>query len=342
MPVSEPRASSLGYMSSRKWMSRAALTILVAGLLYFSLRGVQLAAIWETLRRMSAWEIALLLSLDAFIHVLFGMRWWVLVRVENPGATLVDAIRVRLSAFGLSYFTVGPQVGGEPLLVFHLRRRHASSFARATATVALDKLLELFASFVFLVIGLGALVQSGVLQATRPLHTLGLTVLMALAAWPFVHILLLRRNHHPFSKALTILPVVGLPGNKIGRFVRVSEQLVGRFCRRRPRILAAVLGVSLCACLLAVIEYALITSFLDIRLNPSQALSAWTAGWLSFLVPVPAGLGALEASQVVTLGLFGASRDAAIGASLVMRARDLLFGGAGLVLAWGSSGAQKA
>ncbi len=341
LPVPETRARSLAYVSGRKWMSQAALGLLVAGLLYFSFRGVRLASIWETLRRMHLWQIALLLSLDALIHVLFGVRWWALVRVENRRATLVDAISVRLSAFGLSYFTVGPQVGGEPLLVFHLRRRHMSTFARATATVVLDKLLELFANFVFLVMGLGALMQSGILQAAGPAQTVGLVALFALGAWPFAHILLLRGNHHPLSEALRIHPVVGRPENQFGRYVRVSEHLVGRFCRRRPRILAAVLAVSLCACLLAVIEYALITSFLGIRLSLPQTVSAWTAGWLSFLMPVPGGLGALEASQVVALGAFGAAVDVAIGVSLVMRGRDILFGGAGLVLALNSLRSAK-
>jgi uncharacterized membrane protein YbhN (UPF0104 family) len=85
---------------------------------------------------------------------------------------------------------------------------------------------------------------------------------------------------------------------------------------------------------MAVMEYALITSLLNIDLSSWQTISAWTAGWVSFLVPVPAGLGALEASQVVALGLFGATAEAAIGVSLLMRGRDIFFGGAGLLLAW--------
>ena len=66
---------------------------------------------------------------------------------------------------------------------------------------------------------------------------------------------------------------------------------MARFCQRRPGLMVAVLAVSLGACLLAVMEYALITSFLQIRLTPWQTISAWTAGWLSFLVPVPGGCG---------------------------------------------------
>ena len=44
-------------------------------------------------------------------------------------------------------------------------------------------------------------------------------------------------------------------------------------------------------------------------------------------------LGALEASQVFALGFFGISAASAISVTLVMRARDLLIGGLGLLLA---------
>jgi hypothetical protein len=156
-----------------------------------------------------------------------------------------------------------------------------------------------------------------------------------------IHILLLRNNLHPLGAALRIVPLLRRPQSRLGRYIRVSERLVGRFCQRRPGLMAAVFGVSLGACLVAVMEYALITSFLSIGLSPWQTISAWTAGWLSFLVPVPAGVGALEVSQVVALGVFGATAEAAIGVTLLMRGRDILFGGAGLLLAWKRSRSVK-
>ena len=80
-------------------------------------------------------------------------------------------------------------------------------------------------------------------------------------------------------------------------------------------------------------EFALITYFLHIQLPFWQTVSAWTAGWLSLLAPLPGGLGALEASQVFALGIFGIPAARAIGVTLVMRGRDLLVGGLGLLLA---------
>ena len=198
----------------------------------------------------------------------------------------------------------------------------------------LDKLLELLANFMFLWLGIVALIRTGLLRSFDGATTASFAAVTLLASWPLIHILLLRGNLHPLSAAIRVLPGLAGSQSRLGRYVRVSERLAARFCQRKPGLFVGILGISLAACLAAVMEYGLITSFLDIGFSPWQTISAWTAGWVSFLVPVPAGVGALEASQVAALGLFGATAEAAIGVSLLMRGRDLLFGGAGLLLAW--------
>jgi uncharacterized membrane protein YbhN (UPF0104 family) len=91
--------------------------------------------------------------------------------------------------------------------------------------------------------------------------------------------------------------------------------------------------VSLLAGLGMLLDYALMLSFMGIDLPFWKTVAGWTAGWLSFLAPLPGGLGALEASQVFALGAFGISAATAISVTLLMRARDLLIGGLGLLLA---------
>jgi uncharacterized membrane protein YbhN (UPF0104 family) len=130
-------------------------------------------------------------------------------------------------------------------------------------------------------------------------------------------------------RAMPFLPARSAPV----RFVRAAEWLAGTFCQRHPRALLASLGVSLLAGAGMLLEYVLMLAFLGIRLPFWQALAGWTAGWLSFLAPLPGGLGALEASQVFALGAFGISAATAISVTLLMRARDLLAGGLGLLLA---------
>jgi uncharacterized membrane protein YbhN (UPF0104 family) len=131
---------------------------------------------------------------------------------------------------------------------------------------------------------------------------------------------------------LRSLPLIK-KNSKPVRFIAASERLAGTFCRRHFSSLVAATAISLFAGAGMVMEFALITMFLGIKLPFWQTIAAWTAGWLALLAPLPGGLGALEASEVFALGAFGVSAALAIGVTLVMRGRDIFIGGAGLLLA---------
>ena len=319
-----------------RWLGRLAAALALVALLYFALRKAPVGEIWSTLSGLRGWQVLSLLCVNALIYSLVTARWWIVVRAEKPTVRYLPMIAVRLSVFAISYFTLGPQVGGEPLQILYLRRRYGLSFTRATASVVMDKLFELLGNFVLLSFGLVAVFHSGLLSDASNASKLLLMGLALVITWPLIHILLLYRGIYPVSAFLHSLgPRV--TRHRAVRFTRASEHLAGQFCQRHPRAMLGGLLVSLLAAVATVSEYALVTSFLDVRLPFWELVTAWTSGWLSFLVPLPGGIGALEASQVSVLGLFGISAAAAISITLVMRGRDLLIGGLGLLLAGNSA-----
>ena len=308
---------------------------LLGGLLWWALRNAPILDIWNSVRQLQAWQIAALLALNAALYVLITLRWWFIVHAESRQVAFLPLIGVRLSVFGISYFTLGPQVGGEPLQVWYLRRNYNLTLTRATASVVMDKLLEFLVNFVLLAFGLAAATGAGVLSDTTGLGRWGLLGLGALTLWPPVHLVLLYKRHYPLAALARTLPFVDKDARLV-RFVRACEWLVGTFCRRRPAALLAAFGASLLAGVGMVAEYALLISFLNVHLPFWRTVAAWTSGWLAFLMPLPGGLGALEASQVLVLGLFGYAASTAIGVTLLMRGRDILIGGLGLLLAGGA------
>jgi uncharacterized protein (TIRG00374 family) len=304
----------------------------LAILLYFALRNAPLHEIWNTLRQLQLWQVGLLLGLNLFIYALITMRWWIIVRAENRRIPYFPLLLVRVAVFGVSYFTFGPHVGGEPLQILSLQRKYKLTFTHATASVIMDKLLELLANFFLLALGLTAIVQAGILSTHGSSSWLSLSGLILLCTWPPIHIVFLYKRKYPVSTVLRGLPFIK-KDSKVVRFIAASERLAGGFCRRHPSSLIAAIGVSVCAAVGMVSEFALIANFLEIHLPFWQTIAAWTAGWLSLLAPLPGGLGALEASQVLALGAFGISAASALGIALLMRARDLLIGGLGLLFA---------
>ena len=320
-----------------RWKIRPALRLFViysalTALLFFALRNVPLDQIWLTIRGLQFWQVGTLFGLSLFIYAMMTLRWWIIVRAENRHIPYLPLLLVRIAVFGVSYFTLGPHVGGEPLQVFYLQRKYRLSFTHATASVIMDKLLELLANFFLLAVGLTAILQAGILSTNGGGSWLSLSGLLLLCLWPPVHIVCLYRRKYPLSALLRGISLIKKESRPV-RFIAASERLAGAFCRRHFSSLVSATAISIVAGVGMVCEFALIVNFLGIELSSWQTIAAWTAGWLALLVPLPGGLGALEASEVFALGVFGVPAALAIGVTLVMRGRDLLIGGLGLSLA---------
>ena len=318
--------------NKRTWLIRALILLVLGSLLVWAMRNAPLKDIWITIQRLQPWQIGAIGLVNALLYLLISLRWWIIVRAEASHVPFWPLLLVRVAVFGVSYFTLGPQIGGEPLQVLALQRRYGLSYSRATASVLMDKLLEFLVNFLLLALGLAAILQAGLLVESGVRLVAILGGLICLIAWPPVHILLLFNKKYPLTAILRSIPFIPRKSRAV-RFLRASEWLAGLFCQRHPRALMGSLAVSLLAGVGMLTEYALMLSFLGIRLPFWQAVAGWTAGWLSFLVPLPGGLGALEASQVFALGAFGVPAAIAISTTLLMRARDLSIGGLGLLLA---------
>jgi hypothetical protein len=297
-------------------------------LLYLALRNAPLTEIFQTLKQLRIWQVAILLLVNVLIYALITLRWWIIVRAESKSLPYLPLVAVRLAVFGVSYFTLGPQVGGEPLQVLYLQRKYGITYTRATASVLMDKLLEFLANFFLLAVGLTSVLQAGIISTNGGSSLLSLSGLIILCVWPPIHIILMMRGIYPVSIVLR-----KITHNKFARFVFASERMAGNFCRRHLGSLLSAIMVSILAAVGMVSEFFFITKFLHIELSISQTIAAWTAGWLAFLVPLPGGLGALEASQVFALGAFGISAASAISVTFLIRGRDLLIGGLGLLFA---------
>ena len=324
LPAVQPEARS-------RILRLVAVYLVLAALLVFALRKAPLSRIWESLKHLDLWQVGILFIINALVIAFMTARWWFVARAEKPRLPFLPLIGYRLSVFGLSYFTPGPQVGGEPLQVIYLRRYHGFGFPRAVSIVIIDKLLEFFGNFVFIAVGLLAVIRAGILPA-GDFPALAWLAIAALLVWPALHLFLLSRRVHPLTRLLrSLLP--RWAHRKWFRLAIVSEHLAGTFTRRHPAALSAALIASLLAWTGMAAEYLLMLNFLEVHLQLWQSLASLTASMLAFLMPLPGGLGALEASQVLAIGSFGYPAAAAISLTLLMRARDLLNGGLGLILA---------
>ena len=332
---SEPKIEGRVTSSRRKTFQplRSLLIVLIlSGLLWWALQKAPLEEIVVTLKQLTIAQIGILLAINVAVIILITARWWLIARAGKSSTPFLPLVWYRMSAFGLSYFTPGPQVGGEPLQVIYLQQNHGFTYVHATSTVIMDKLIEFLANFILLAVGLWAVFQTDLLSIIENRSAAWLPGLGILLFWPILHISLLYRNILPISQVLNALPFIHQKSKAV-RMVILSEKLAATFCQRHPRVLLVTIGVSILSLAGITAEYFLMSVFLGIRLNVIEIIAALTLLQLAFLVPLPGGLGALEASQVFALGAFGQPASAAISLTLLQRARDILNGGLGLLVA---------
>lgn len=322
------RAQARRWTQPWRWLLWLAALILLAGVL----RSVSLAAVGAALGRLGTGPLLLLVAANGLVLLTFTGRWWLILRARGYTIPYPTLAGYRLAAFGLSYFTPGPQFGGEPLQVHLVKKHHHVPTATAIAAVTLDKLLELLANFTFLAGGVW-------LISRQQLFAAGVTgamtvVVLLLLALPVVMLALLALGYAPLSNIMRLAAPLAKRWTSAYQtaltVIRSSEVLVTTFCRQQPGTLALALLVSVVSWGTMIGEYGLMLRLLGAELDPAQMLVALTAARLAILLPLPGGLGALEASQVLAMTALGLEPALGLSLSLLIRARDVLLGGLGL------------
>ncbi len=336
--------------SAARYLQSLAIFLLVAVLFIWVLSQVPLRDAWLVLRRLSVGKVLALLLLNGLVLLALNGRWWLILRAQGYRLPFFTLTGHRLAAFGVSYFTPGPHFGGEPVQVALVEQQHGVPRATAVAAVTLDKLLELLVNFLFLALGVGLVLQQGFLgddlgweTAVFPVILLLAIILFLAATWA---------GQYPITRLLHLLnrlPVWqnsrwGSGYQRVSNLLQESERQATRFCQTAPQAMFLALLVSMLSWALLIAEYAMMIAFLGVPLTPAQTIAMLTAARVAYLLPLPGGLGALEAGQVLMLRVLGFDPAAAVGASLLIRLRDVLLGISGLAWAaqrWSQFSVQK-
>ena len=321
-----------GIRSHRK-LFRILLWLLIPIVLWWTLKDISMVEIVDNFRGIGLGAIIALIVLNTIIFALLSLRWWLILRAQGYRRSFLALISYRLAGFGVTYFTPGPQFGGEPFQVYLLNQREGMKTPTAAASVTVDKLLELLANFTFLLVGITVILFGGTLNGPTRIELILLPALLLLV--PAAYLGALKLGFLPVSSILRILRDRFLKSPSIDRFIQTlkeTEYQVSEFCQENTLLLlvAAILSVGIWV--LMVFEFSLMMRFLGVGLNLTQVLIALTAARIAFLLPLPAGLGTLEAGQVMAMGLIGVNPVLGVSLSLLIRARDVILGSIGLWL----------
>jgi uncharacterized membrane protein YbhN (UPF0104 family) len=139
---------------------------------------------------------------------------------------------------------------------------------------------------------------------------------------------LIWRGRQPLTRLLHWLGRERLAG--VTTALSHSEAQMSTLCQQNPGALLSAIAVSGLSWGVMIVEFYAMASFLGVSLTLMQLVALLTAARLAYLLPLPGGLGTLEASQVWALGIMGFNPAAGLSLSLLIRLRDVLLGLLGL------------
>jgi uncharacterized membrane protein YbhN (UPF0104 family) len=330
---------------NRQRLVRWALWLFGLGLFAWVLRTVSLGEVWLVLRQLRLWEIGLLGIANLAVLLAITTRWWLLLGGLGYRLPLWRLLEYRLAVFGLSYFTPGPHVGGEPLQVL-LVERDGVPRPSALAAVTLDKVIEFTINFAILLLGLALILRWQLFDQTlgRQAFAVGAVLVML----PVLYLSATVVGRRPLAALFPPLAGWGPLGRwsqqlaAAGWAVADGETQVAAFVRRAPGTMGLAVGATLISWVAMIAEYWLMVAFLGVRLTLPELVTTLTAARIAILLFLPAGLGALEFSQALAFGALGYNPAVGAGVSLLIRARDTLLGGIGLWLGGRRLGVSRA
>jgi len=289
---------------------------------------INLTEIQHILQQLTLGRVALLTAANLIVLVTLTSRWWLFLYGLGFLVPFSALLRYRIAAFAVSYFTPGPHFGGEPLQVYLLNQRHGVPAATAIAAVTLDKVMEMTVNFAVLAGGALLILQQEVVIPAVP-SSPGPTLIGFMLLLPAVGVCLWV-GWRLFGQSN-----IWAPPERLTRWVGTLRQSIAQtldLWQNKPALFLTAGTVSLLSWAAVIGEFWYMTATLELGLGFAQAMTMLLAMRIAILLPMPAGLGALEASLILATTALGLSPAAGLSTSLLIRLRDVTLGLIGLWL----------
>lgn len=264
-------------------------------------------------------------------------RWHVLTRMLQLPVTFMQLLLIRQAGQTVSFITPGPQFGGEPLQIWWLFKRFGIAVHSAVLALGLDRFYELWVNFAVLILGVALLLTPvaalpAMSESANWLEVLSIlfviVLIMTLIGWAILRrpLWISQRTEKLAQRWLQSprLQKIDDHWQALGSDLQVAVRT------HKPALLRAF-ALSLLTWGSIVAEMLLVLHILDIDVAMSGVILILVATRLALLLPLPGGVGTLEASLLWSFQSLGLPASAAVGVIALMRLRDAIVLVAGLL-----------
>ncbi|RLE10331.1 hypothetical protein DRJ00_01780 [Candidatus Aerophobetes bacterium] len=260
-----------------------------------------------------------------FILFISAISWQVILKGYGYRLPFGDVIVARTIGFAISYLTPSAYIGGEPLRIYILSKKHSLSLTRVGATVIVSKFLELGAALFFVYLGSIFTLIEYELPVSVYMTVLVVNVICGVGMGLILRAFI--RQNKVFTYLVGLLGRIRFLSNSLNKIEpeisKMEEEIFSAF-REHKRETILAFGLNLAGELLVFLKPAIFFYFLKVILKFSQlALLFALTHLLLSLQFTPGALGIFELGEIGIFQLVGIGPDRALAFSLMVRIADL-------------------
>lgn len=317
----------------------------IFGLLVLVIMVTQLdfAQVWQGLQHAGHWFFAVV-ALWMFLYMFNTSAWYLIIKSVCSGSTTDEApqkipfawlYKITISGFALNYATPGGLMGGEPYRVMELAPKIGTE--QASSSVILYAMTHIFSHFWFWL--LSALLFT-IIHPVNFLEGVFLAVVIGfsiLGIWFFIagyrkglaNRVMNVMRHIPYVKRWA-RPFVERHRNQLDTI----DQQIAALHRQNPRnfIGAVLLEFSCRVCSALEIFFILLVIMPSVNFFNCIFILAFTSLLANLLFFMPLQLGGREGGFLMSTTMLGISANGGIFVALLVRIRELIWTGIGLLL----------
>lgn len=269
-------------------------------------------------KNINYFYLTLFISTAVISFVPYTLRFKTIVDSYGNKTNLFRLIKHSISTFAVSYITPASRLGGEPVRIMLLKKEEGVDYKVGTASVILDKFVEIFGSLLYGVIGIVIVINFVSIPMIYKTVFAGLVLISLLILGLFYISIVKGKN--PVTKLFLFLRL-----NKIKKFSNGSihleeiDQLLKEFFTNKKKVFLKSFMFYIITGILFIIEFKLLLLSIGINTSIFQTILMINIWGLMNFVPTPSSMGFMELGQIGLFKFLNNMPEAGLSMVLILR-----------------------
>ena len=301
------------------------LTVWLVGcsLVFFTVRELPLAGILERLGEISPLRLVGLLAINSLILFLSVKRWQILAQAFDIQLSLAHLFKVRQAGNTISFVTPGPQFGGEPLQLYWLRQSHEIPMDISLAILGADRFMEIFINLSILLLSVIFIFYTDI---EVNLSKTFLFIFLTVSILTMLLVLFLRQPEwleNIFKSLFSRFTHTVSNSNESQNASSSWGRILTKIEKNKSKVILAA-TIALLGWIALLFELLMMMEALGVSSNFYEVIFVMLGIRIALLMPIPGGVGTIEASLFWSFEILGLTLAGAGGLIALSRLRDVI------------------